>query len=71
MDPIDPISPRLPPISGPGAFPVEEVPRVSRERDHPARERPARERPPAPGRPQRGDGEEGEEGEGRHVDVRA
>jgi hypothetical protein len=65
VDPIQPISPRIP---GAGRVPVERLERVSRERDRPARERPdGRRRPPPPGESQRPDGEEGE---GRHIDVR-
>jgi hypothetical protein len=67
MDPIIPIVPGLPSAATP---PVERLPRISRDRDRPARERrsgPRREPPPAPGAED--DDPENEDGRPR-VDVR-
>ena len=68
MDPIHPIAPGPLPIR-PGATPVERLPRISRERDRPARERQqqGRHEPPPEPPPDHGDDDEGRP----HIDIRA
>jgi hypothetical protein len=68
MDPIHPIAPGPLPIPL-GTTPVERLPRISRERDRPARERreQARQEPPPEPPPDRGEDDE----ERPHIDIRA
>ena len=70
MDPIEPISSRLPAAARASGAPIERLERITRERDRPEHERERsapRRRPPARPRP----GADDDPDAPRHIDVRA